>query len=166
MVRYLSLMGKPELFRAPVDPGPGTMYRVRCTLNPPLAGPGNNNVIFCDILKTPKSSFSQLNTWLFFRLTFILPLYVMIVKLRQNFTNVREFSQTRDQKKLCYKYLSFARYDYVPKGKHWRFSTQAVETLYLMIFKLRQNFTNMREFSQIKDQKKLCYKYLSFARYD
>ena len=78
----------------------------------------------------------------------------MIVKLRQNFTNVREFSQTRDQKKLCYKYLAFARYDYVPKGEHWRFSTQTVETLYLMMFKLRQNFTNMREFSQIKDQKK------------
>ena len=31
-------------------------------------------------------------------LTRILPLYVMIVKLRQNFTKMREFSWIRDQK--------------------------------------------------------------------
>ena len=41
MVRYQSLTRKPELFRAlwaraPLGPGPGTMY----PLNPPLAGPG------------------------------------------------------------------------------------------------------------------------------
>ena len=34
-----------------------------------------------------------------FHLTRILPLYVMIVKLRQNFTKMREFSWIRDQKK-------------------------------------------------------------------
>ena len=36
MVRYENLTRKPELFRAPLGPGPGTMY----PLNPPLAGPG------------------------------------------------------------------------------------------------------------------------------
>ena len=36
MVRYQNLTRKPELFRAPLGPGPGTMY----PLNPPLAGPG------------------------------------------------------------------------------------------------------------------------------
>ena len=35
MVRYQNLTRKPELFRAPLGPGPGTMY----PLNPPLAGP-------------------------------------------------------------------------------------------------------------------------------
>ena len=36
MVRYQNLTRKPELFRAPL--GPGTMYH----LNPPLAGPGED----------------------------------------------------------------------------------------------------------------------------
>ena len=36
MVRYQKLTWKPELFRAPLGPGPGTMY----PLNPPLAGHG------------------------------------------------------------------------------------------------------------------------------
>ena len=35
MVRYQNLTRKPELFRAPLGPGPGTMY----PLNPPLVGP-------------------------------------------------------------------------------------------------------------------------------
>ena len=35
MVRYQNLTRKPELFRAPLGPDPGTMY----PLNPPLAGP-------------------------------------------------------------------------------------------------------------------------------
>ena len=35
MVRYQNLTRKPELFRAPLGPGPSTMY----PLNPPLAGP-------------------------------------------------------------------------------------------------------------------------------
>ena len=35
MVRYQNLTRKPELFRAPLGQGPGTMY----PLNPPLAGP-------------------------------------------------------------------------------------------------------------------------------
>ena len=35
MVRYQNLTRKPELFRAPLGPGPGTMY----PLNHPLAGP-------------------------------------------------------------------------------------------------------------------------------
>ena len=35
MVRYQNLTWKSELFRAPLGPGPGTMYPV----NPPLAGP-------------------------------------------------------------------------------------------------------------------------------
>ena len=35
MVRYQNLTRKPELFRAPLGTGPGTMY----PLNPPLAGP-------------------------------------------------------------------------------------------------------------------------------
>ena len=49
-------------------------------------------------------------------LTRILPLGVMIVKLRQNFKKRRKFSWIRGQKKkLCKKYLSFTRYDYVPK---------------------------------------------------
>ena len=47
----------------------------------------------------------QLRNWVFKTkrpfLTRILPLYVMIVKLRQNFTKMREFSWIRDQKKLC-----------------------------------------------------------------
>ena len=30
----------------------------------------------------------------------ILPLYVMIVKLQQNFTKMREFNRIRDQKKI------------------------------------------------------------------
>ena len=41
MVRYQNLMWKPELFRAPLDLGPGMMYH---PLNPPLAGPGANLV--------------------------------------------------------------------------------------------------------------------------
>ena len=52
----------------------------------------------------------------------------MIVKLRQNFTKMRELSRIRDQKKSMGKYWSFTRYDYVPKWEHWRFSTQTVET--------------------------------------
>ena len=35
IVRYQNLTRKPELFWAPLGPGPGTMY----PLNPPLAGP-------------------------------------------------------------------------------------------------------------------------------
>ena len=35
MERYQNLTRKPELFRAPQGPGPGTMY----PLNPALAGP-------------------------------------------------------------------------------------------------------------------------------
>ena len=35
MERYQNLTRKPELFRAPLGPGPGTMY----PLNPPFAGP-------------------------------------------------------------------------------------------------------------------------------
>ena len=36
MERYQNLTRKPELFWAPLDPGPGMMY----PLNPPLAGAG------------------------------------------------------------------------------------------------------------------------------
>ena len=46
MVPYQNLTRKPELFRAswaraPLDPGPGTMY----PLNPPLAGPAHGTVV-------------------------------------------------------------------------------------------------------------------------
>ena len=37
MVRYQNLTQKPELFRAPLGLGPGTMY----PLDPPLAGPAH-----------------------------------------------------------------------------------------------------------------------------
>ena len=41
MVRNQNLTRKPELFRAPLGLGPGTMY----LLNPPLAGPGCHSKI-------------------------------------------------------------------------------------------------------------------------
>ena len=41
MVRYQNLTRKPALFRAPLGPGPGTMY----PLNPPLAGPVEDYLI-------------------------------------------------------------------------------------------------------------------------
>ena len=41
MVQYQNLTQKPELFRALIGPGPGTMY----PLNPPLAGPGFDTVL-------------------------------------------------------------------------------------------------------------------------
>ena len=55
MVQYQNLTRKPELFRAPcarapLGPGPGTMY----PLNTPLAGPGLSSlciVLLQDILK-------------------------------------------------------------------------------------------------------------------
>ena len=40
MVRYQNLTRKPELFRAPLGPGPGTMY-------PPLAGPAHGYEMGC-----------------------------------------------------------------------------------------------------------------------
>ena len=40
--------------------------------------------------------------------TRILPLYLRIVKLRQNFTKMCEFSQIRDEKKLC-NYILFTK---------------------------------------------------------
>ena len=43
MVRYQNLTRKPELFRAPLSSGPGTMY----PLNPPLAGRANSEHILC-----------------------------------------------------------------------------------------------------------------------
>ena len=39
MVRYQNLTRKPELFRAPLSLGPGTMYPPE----PPLAGPANDS---------------------------------------------------------------------------------------------------------------------------
>ena len=47
MVQYQNLTRKPELFRALLGPGPGTVY----PLNPPLAGPG------CDALTFAGQSF-------------------------------------------------------------------------------------------------------------
>ena len=41
----------------------------------------------------------------FISLTRILSLYVRIVKLRQNFTKMREFSQIRDEKKIMVKII-------------------------------------------------------------
>ena len=67
----------------------------------------------------------------------------MIVKLRQNFTKMREFSWIRDQKKkIVQKYLSFTRYDYVPKWEHWRFSAQTFETNSKLFISIQNNQSN------------------------
>ena len=55
---------------------------------------------FCCMFVSPTFNTSILVTWNFYAnaLTRILPLHVMIVKLRQNFPKMREFSRIREQK--------------------------------------------------------------------
>ena len=66
----------------------------------------------------------------------------MIVKLRQNFKKRREFSWISGEKNFCQKYLSFTRYDYVPKWEHWRFSAQTFETNSKLFISIQNNQSN------------------------
>ena len=56
MVQNQNLTLKPELFRAPLGPGPGTMY----PLNPPLAGPDGKSPSTSDSKKREKRSYTLL----------------------------------------------------------------------------------------------------------